>query len=728
MSNPSRRSAPPTLLAALLATLAATSAGAQQQPVAPVRPVTTEYFGTPVVDNYAYMEKLDDPEVKSWMKGQADYTRAKLDAIPGRPALLARIHTLLNADTLRGGFVRRGERLFYEAFEPGAPLPKLYYRDGVNGAEHLLLDPGALGQGTSTHYALDWYEPSWDGRSLAYGISAGGSEASVLHVMDVASGKVTSEAIDRTSDANVSWRPDNKSFFYLRFPRPTPDMPPAERMYNARTYLHVVGARSDGEGDPVVFGRGVAKGLDVPEGQGTYVVVAPDSAWAIAVANHNMDDNPSTIYVAPLAKVDGPRTPWRKVADVADGVTSFHARGDTLYLLAQKDAPKFRLLATPLARPDLKTARTIIAESAGVLTGVAFARDGIYARTRTGAVSSVKRVSFDGAQVRPVTLPYEGNVGLPVTDPQVGGGLVSVRSWLHSTRLFAYDAAQDKATDTGLLPPSSVESADLEAKEVTAVSYDGTLVPLSLVYRKGLKLDGSHPTILTGYGSYGISLEPRFSAANIAWLEHDGIVATAHVRGGGENGEAWHQGAFMRTKPNTILDFIACAQYLVDQRYTTPQRLAAEGGSAGGITAGGALTWRPDLFGVVLDLVGMSDALRMETEPNGPPNVSEFGSVKTEDGFHGLYAMSAYAHVHDGTAYPAVIFSTGANDPRVAPWQMAKMAARVQAATTGGRPALLRVDYDAGHGIGSSIAQYEAELADLWSFSLWQMGVAGFQP
>ena len=704
------------------------SASAQAQAVAPVRPVTTDYFGTRVVDNYSYMENLGDPEVQAWMKAQAQHTRARLDAIPGRKALQERIHALVNADLSRRDFVRRGERYFYQVVEPGAQLPKLYYRDGLQGDEHLLVDPGALGKGSETHFALDYYQPSWDGKYLAYGISAGGSEASVLHVMEVATGAVRAEAITRASDAKVAWRPDNRSFFYLRFPKPTPTMPAAERMYNARTYLHVVGTNVDGDGDTAVFGRGVAKGLDVPEGQGTYIVLSPDSPYAVAVANHNLDENPSTYYVAPLARLDGARTPWRKFADVADGVTEVHLRGETLYLLSQKNAPKFRLLATPLARPNLQTAKVIIPEGAAVLTGVSFAQDGLYAREREGAVSRLRRVAPDGTQARAVKLPFEGNVGLPVTDPRAPGALIGIRGWLQSTRLFAYDAGRDTAVDAGLLPPSSTDTSQMETEEVAAVSYDGTRVPMSLIHKKGLKRDGSHPTILIGYGAYGISLEPGFSPTNLAWLERDGIIAVAHIRGGGELGEAWHQGGRMLTKHNTILDFIACGQYLVDEHYTSPARLAAEGGSAGGIAVGGALTWRPDLFGVVLDLVGMSDSLRFETEPNGPPNVSEFGSVQTEEGFRGLYAMSAYAHVRDGTAYPAVLFSTGANDPRVAPWQMAKMAARVQAATSSQRPVLLRVDYDAGHGIGSSRAQFESQLADLWSFALWQMGVAGFQP
>ena len=705
-------------LALLPALLAGGLAAAQTQPVAPVRPVTDTYFGTSVTDNYRYMENLGDADVKSWMKAQADYTRGKLDAIGARKPLLDRIHTLLNADLHRGGFVRRGDRWFYEVFEPGAQLPKLYYRDGLNGAEHLLIDPGQLGKGTSTHYALDFYEPSWDGKLIAYGISAGGSEASVLHVMEVATGAIRSEAIDRTSDSVVSWRPDNQSFFYLRYVKPTPGMPANETEYNGRTYLHRVGEKVDGEGDAVVFGRGVNPSLDVPEGQGTFVIVSPDSPYALAIANHNMDDNPSTVYVAPLARITDAHTPWKKLADVADGATQFRLRGQALYVLSQKDAPRFRLLSVPLANPDLKKATVVIPEGKGVLTNVDVAQDGLYTRTRDGAVSHVARVSFDGKQTRAVPTPFEGNVGNPVTDPHAPGALFGVRGWLQTSRVVAYDPAKDKSEDTGLNPPSSTDTSQFEAKEVFATSVDGTRIPLSLVYKKGLALDGSHPTILEGYGSYGVSLEPGFNPVNLAWIE----------RGGGEYGEGWHMAGFKQTKLNTVFDFIACGQYLVDQHYTTPAKLAGEGGSAGGITAGGALTWRPDLFGVILDLVGMSDTLRMETEPNGPPNVSEFGSTKTEDGFHSLYAMGAYEHVRDGVAYPAVIFSTGANDPRVAPWHMAKMAARVQAATSGNKPALLRIDYDAGHGIGSSNSQYESEMADLWSFALWQMGDAAFQP
>jgi len=711
------------------ASLISASAQASEPPTAPVRPVTDRYFGTDVVDDYRYMENLKDPEVQAWMKAEADHTREVLDALPGRKALLARLHQLYNQGVWRGGFVRRGRRYFYIEYQPEAPLPKLFYRDGLTGEEHLLVDPAALGAAGGAHYALDYFAPSWDGRYVAYALAAGGSEQDVIHVLDVTSGKVLSEAIDRASEGHIGWRPDNASFFYLRFPKPGPDRSANEGLYNSRAYLHVVGEHADGDGDPAVFGRGVSPAVDVPEGQAAYIVTSPDSPYAVAVANHNDDQNPSTLFVAPLAKVTGAATPWRRIAGVEDGVTKVIPEGDRLYFLSQKGASRFRLLATPLSRPDIDAPTVIVPEGPAVVTDFEVAKEGLYVGSRNAGREGLSLVSFDGRRTRPIPMPFEGTAAAPVTDPREPGLLFGATGWVHPIQRLSYDPVSNTTSDTGLIAPSRIDTSGLEAKEAFATSYDGTRVPVSIISRKGVRLDGSNPTILQGYGAYGIVLQESFSENIVNWVERGGVYAIAHVRGGGEFGEDWHRGGFMATKLNTILDFIACAQDLIDTGYTSPKHLAAEGGSAGGITVGGAMTWRPDLFAVILDNVGISDALRFETEPNGPPNVSEFGSVDTEAGFHGLYAMSAYAHVRDGVAYPSVLFTTGANDPRVSPWHMAKMAARVQAATASGRPVLLRVDYDAGHGgIGSTEDQYESLLADEQAFALWQMGDPAFSP
>jgi len=284
------------------------------------------------------------------------------------------------------------------------------------------------------------------------------------------------------------------------------------------------------------------------------------------------------------------------------------------------------------------------------------------------------------------------------------------------------------ASDTGLIPASTVDTAAYQATEVLVKAADGTMIPLSIVSRKGLELDGTHPTYLTGYGAYGISLTPSFLSGQLALLERGGVIAVAHVRGGGEFGEDWHVAGKQATKPNTYRDLIACAEYLVRNKYTSPARLAIRGASAGGITVGMAMTERPDLFRVVLSDVGDSNALRAEYETDGDANSLEYGSAKTKPGFEALLAVDAVSHVKDGVAYPAVLLTTGINDPRVAPWQPGKMAARLQAANPGGRPVLLRVDYDAGHGIGSTRTQRDELQADQIAFMLWQMGDPEFQP
>jgi prolyl oligopeptidase len=313
-------------------------------------------------------------------------------------------------------------------------------------------------------------------------------------------------------------------------------------------------------------------------------------------------------------------------------------------------------------------------------------------------------------------------------DPRLPGVFVRLTSWVKAPAVYAYDPRAKRFADTKLQPRGPLdEPADVEAVEVKVRAADGTLVPLSIIHKRGLKLDGSNPTLIHGYGSYGISQLPFFNPQLLAWYERGGVYAVAHVRGGGEYGEEWHRAGQKETKPNTWRDFISCAEYLVERRYTTPARLAGMGQSAGGILVGRAVTERPDLFGAAVISVGLTDMLRYETTANGVPNVPEFGSVRTPEGFKALHEMSAYHHVKDGAAYPAVLVTTGINDPRVEPWLPAKMAARLQAATSSGRPVLLRVDYNAGHGVGSTRRQFAEELADIMTFLLWQFGDPAFR-
>jgi prolyl oligopeptidase len=302
--------------------------------------------------------------------------------------------------------------------------------------------------------------------------------------------------------------------------------------------------------------------------------------------------------------------------------------------------------------------------------------------------------------------------------------LITIATWTKCDSHYEYNPTTNLFTDLELQPKGKYDAPDdLVAIEVTVKSHDGTMIPLSIIHKQGIQLDSSNPCLLTGYGAYGYSYDPFYLQTQCAWYERGGIYAIAHVRGGGENGEEWYRAGFQQTKSNTWKDFIACAEYLIEEKYTSPAKLAGEGISAGGILIGRAITERPDLFAVAIPRVGCLNQVRLETTSNGVPNIPEFGSCETEAGFQALYEMDAFLHVRDGVDYPAMLITHGITDPRVEPWQSAKFAARVQAASASGKPVLLRIDYEAGHGIGSTKTQLIQERADIFAFMMWQFGI-----
>jgi len=689
---------------------------------APVRPVTNDYFGVKVEDPYQYFENTKDPEVQAWFKAQNDYTRAILAAIPNRKALLERIKQLDEAAPAKVNSVFRlaTGRYFYLKTLPQDIQAKMYMRDGLTGKETLLVDTQKFMHAGGPPYAINYFSPSYDGRYVAYGVSPGGSEDAVMHVLDTTSGRDTGEAIDRAQFGEAtSWLPGESSFVYNRLQKLGPGMPPTARYLDSRVFLHVVG--TDPEKDVPVFGTGLSSATAVAATDIPFVGAEPGSPYALGIVAHGVRRE-FTIYAATLATVAKGHPEWKKVCDVDDDVTDFSLHGTTIYLLTHKNAPRFKLIRTDLARPDSAHAAEVLPEGDAVLTGTATARDALYVHELDGGIGRIVRVPYTGGPPETLALPFDGSVNFYPTDPRMAGIVFAMTSWVKGPRIYAYDPKTGKVTDTGLRPAGPYDNPpDLTSVEVKARSYDGTMVPLSIVYKRGLKMDGSNPAILIGYGSYGITIDPFFDAKYLAWLERGGVLAIAHIRGGGEYGEDWHRWGQKLTKANTWRDFIASAEYLIEHKYTSSAHLAGLGGSAGGITVGRSITERPELFGAAVIQVGALDMLRMETTPNGVPNVPEFGSVKTEEGFEDLYRMSAYAHVRKGTAYPAVLLTTGMNDPRVEPWEPAKMAARLEAATTSGKPILLRVDYEAGHGFGSTKTQQQELIGDVFSFCFRQL-------
>ncbi|MGE5333661.1 MAG: prolyl oligopeptidase family serine peptidase [Nitrososphaerota archaeon] len=688
-------------------------------PRARVEVVRDSYFGTVIEDPYRWMEDHRSAEAQTWLHQQADYAAQVLGSLPERDALLARISALSDAGPEMHHLRMAGGRVFALRQNPGEDLPRLVMYAAPDAPETTLLDPNAMSG--DTHTAIDWYAPSLDGHLVAYGISQGGSEDSTLHVLDTERRETLDLAIPHVRYGGVCWLEDNASFLYSRSPDPTPETPSSDYYLDSRILLHRLGA--DPGSDVVVLGRGAHAAVDLARIDIPFVMVQPDSPWMIGLVSHG-DLKENSVYVAPRSALADPASiPWRRVASPDDAVTEVAFTGNTLYLLTHRDAPRYQVIAVPLDAPDLTRAAIVVPESEAILEDIRVAGAYLLVREMKAGIGGLRRVPLRGGSPETVTLPDTGAILDWAGEPGSSVICLLTTGWTAAPRVLRYDAASGAVSDTGWLPPSQVDFSEIEAREVEAPARDGERIPLSIIHRKGLALDGSHPTLLIGYGSYGISFPPFFMPQMMAWYERGGVLAVAHMRGGGEKGDEWHRAGRLLNKENTIQDFIACAEYLINTGYTRPELLAGEGGSAGGIPSGGALVRRPDLFAAMVMRVAVTNALRFELTDNGPPNVMEFGSATTEDGFKGLLIIDSYQRVRDGTAYPAVLLTSGANDPRVVVWMAMKMAARLQAATTSGKPVLLRLEEQAGHGVGSTRQQEDAELADKLAFLLWQFGL-----
>jgi prolyl oligopeptidase len=684
------------------------------------------------------MEDLANPEVQSWIKAQNDYARAMLASLPGRQPLLKRIVELdqSTADVAR---VRRlpGNVYLYTKLLAGEETYKLYLRQGLRGMEKLLIDPERIVMAKASRAKgankIGAFAPSSDLKYVAVTITPGGSENDTeIHILETASGRETGDVIPRCCiKSDPMWLPDNRSFVYGRLQDLPAGAPATEVRQKYRTYLHVLGTNP--AKDQAVFGYGVVPSIEVEPRLYASIRTQPESKYTLGVIGLPIGAPNSAYYIAPVSAIGKSTTPWRKIADLSDEVADVAIHGDDLYLLTYKNTPRYKIIHLDARRlgarnPDLSNAETVVPAGQAVIQEMTAAEDALYVRVLDGGIGRVFRVPYGaGSKAEELPLPFEGGAYLFGSDPRVPGTLLLLNSWTKAYKIYAYDPSTRKMSDTNLQPSGPHdEFANVESVEVRVPSHDGTLVPLSIAYPKGMKLDGSNPTLLYGYGAYGISQGPSFDFTMLAWYERGGVNATCHVRGGGEYGEEWHQAGKGPTKPNTWLDFIACAHYLIEKKYTSPARLAGQGGSMGGIMIGGAITERPDLFAAVLIDSGVPDMLRAETADL--IDVPEVGNSKTEEGFNALYAMSPYYYVKSGTPYPAALFTAGMNDPRLRPWQSTKMVARLQAATSSGKPVLLYADFEGGHDAGNTAEEYQERLANSWSFLLWQFGESKFRP
>ncbi|HUP30910.1 MAG TPA: prolyl oligopeptidase family serine peptidase [Usitatibacter sp.] len=668
-------------------------------------------------DPFRHFEDAADARTQAFFRDESARARMALDRIPGRAALLERIRALAAAETTVHEVKLGGTRVFYLKSLPGRATAALYMRESLAGAERLLFDPAATPR-ASASLAIDGFSPAPDGRHVALGLSEGGREQALLRVIVVEGARMAPFEIDRASAVHdLAWHPDGRSFFYARASESGP-----RRLGAARIYRHVLGRAS--ERDEVVFAPGVGGARDVPEAAFASLHLPADSRYAYAIARDGLRRD-AVVHVTDLRELGLGKPQWRRLAGLADEVLDVQGARNDLYVLSRLQAPRHRVLRVKGEARNMAEARVVVPQGDSVIEAMALARDALYLRTMVGGVDRLERIPFGLMGTRApefVRIPFDNAISQLLASPRADGAQLRLQGWIEPPTLLQVDKRGE--TQRLALQPAAVASyAEMDEVRLYAPSHDGVKVPVTLVYRKTTRLGGDNPTLLLAHGAYGETVRATFDASRLAWLERGGVLAIAHVRGGGEYGATWHQGGSRRAKANSELDLVAAAQFVSEYGFASPRRLVAVATGAGALAVEGAVARRPELFAAVVLRAPLADLLRAEQGVHGAASVGELGSAATAPGAEALRAISPYHRV--GTVHPAALLSVGANDGRVDAWHAAKLAARLQPAA-GTRPVLLRVD-DGGHPPSPIRAQRDEELADIYAFALWQMDEPGFQ-
>jgi prolyl oligopeptidase len=704
------------------ATASATALAQWHYPAPPTSSASDVWHGKRYEDPYRPLEDLKDPKVAAWFKAEAQLTDRTIAKIPGRDAL---VREWLDMDRRTPPrykeFQFEGGRLFYRKTLGGEDVGKLFVREGWEGSERLLFDPMTYKKGSGTSISL--FVPSFDGQYVAIGLAAQGGEWSELRVLKVADGQLLPDSIYPTAWWGVSWLQSNRAFFYNG--SDVTDVKSLDIETNRKARLHALGTPVSQDRDVLSTAATPDLGLEAKE---LPQVIVPESAPGRLIGSLDTVQPESRFYIASVSDLEKGRVTWKPLAERADKLVRGTAiTPEWFYSITSADAPHYKVVRAPLDAPDWAHAQTVIPQAADSIDSMTQSKDYLLVVYSNGINGRLVRHALATGVTSEVSLPLNGTVAANCPDIHGNRCFVTVSSWLQPEVVLEVDAVTGevrKSTFNGDVRYR--EMADLVAEEVEVPGHDGTVIPLSIIHRKDIKLDGSSPCILEGYGAYSISwtpeFNPRYSVAN-----RGVVVAYAHVRGGGEKGEAWYRAGYKTTKPNTWKDFLSAAEYLIARGYTSRERLTGRGTSAGGILISRAVTERPDLFVAAVVNVGLANAMRVEFSPNGPLNTPEFGTVQDPVEAQALYEMDGLQHVMPGIHYPAILGVGGWNDPRVVPWEPGKFVAAVQQASTSGRPALMLVNYDNGHFTEEKSVTYR-NFANQFAFALWQAGHKDYQP
>ncbi len=692
-------------------------------PVTPEKAVVDDYFGNKITDNYRWLEDLKNPEVEKWFKSQSDFSHTIINKIPHREDLYNRMKEVqeMNGDSFDAIFQRQNT-YFYTKTKKNENLSKLYIRDLSSGKETLIFDPETLGKDTQiTNFTVDS-----KAKKVAILLSKSGGEICNLRILDLTTHKLLSDEIGPIwSEFAFEFTQDDKGILYTKMSTSDPNS--NMLLKDMKAMLHIIG--TDSKTDKILASREEYPELNALTEQFTSVYFTDDYKYIVLRLSSVKSESP--IFVAPYAELKNKKIKWRQIVKPSDDITDVFISGEKLFLLTHKDAPHYKITLTSLSKPNFNTAQVVVPESKdGVIISIHNSKNYLYYSLGNGIIRDKYQVNINTLKGKKVDFPTGVNSSLSLNQRENDNIYCNNVNWLTPLTTYEYNPEKGGIVKSKYLN-SETNYPDYNklytVEEVEVKSHDGVMVPLSIIYPKNIKMDGNNPAYITGYGGYGYSYEPRFSARLSVLLEQGVILAVAHVRGGGEKGEKWHEAGMKATKPNTWKDFIACSEYLVNQKYTSPSKLIGNGVSAGGILIGRAVTERPDLYAVAIPEVGLTNALRTETTANGPNQIPEIGTLKNEEDTKHLIEMDAQSKVKKGVKYPATIIRVGMNDSRVVPWMPGKFSAILQNNSASGKPVLLYANYDNGH-FTSDYDVIFKEYADIFAFALWQVGHPNFQP
>lgn len=692
-------------------------ASAPNQPPATKKDDTVEtYWGVNVPDPYRWLESADAPDVKQWIEAQNTYTERALSSFPQGAAIAKRVQALSLTSTQRSQPELVAGRLLFFQQTPPQPQPVLVSQSWPKGEAKVLVDPNQ-----TPGVAITGYWPSPDGQFVAFGTAEGGSEATTLHVVEVATGKPLSDSLPYagggTTPQGVAWDADSKGFVYVRLPLPG-TVPAKDEQFYAALFHHALGAPSSD--DALSFGKDLS-----PVAEYSFTLSSLGHHTAMMV--HFGDGNPALVYLRTPGAWQEVLGPEANVRAAEDAVTEGGAATwleDRLLVISYQDAPRGKLLAI---NPG-GGVTTLVPQGGEAMHAVYAVKGGFLIVWVAGPDWRLDQYNADGSFVRRVPLPRNGiGIGAIAASSQSPVALVSYSGWKFPNRWGQFDTRHGTLRTIFSVQPAA-DYSRLRTFRLTALSKDGTRIPVTVVAMAGIKPDGRRPAILYGYGGYGIVVPPHFMGPDLAWLERGGVYALANIRGGSAYGEGWHEAGMLGNKQNDFDDFYAAARALVQKHWTDPAHLGILGGSNGGLLMGAELTQHPDAYRAVVSFVGIYDMLRAELWPNGRYNISEYGTVTKNQDFEWLYAYSPLQHVRPGVAYPAVLLVTGVNDPRVAPWQSRKFAAALQAATSSDLPILLLTRMNEGHGVTASFSQRVGNTADALLFFAHELDLNGNLP